>query len=234
MNKSSGGGKTTDVVKEQVSQGAQQVQQTASQAAQTATQQAETFAESRKNEAAKSLQTVAGTLRKSGKELNTNGDKMAGTVIDKVADGTDSFATYLQNESVSHMVSDVENFARNNTWPFLGGAFILGLAAARFLKSSTPPPPSPSPRGYRGGYPYGTSGYSGGTGYPGLAGRGDLYGGTGTGGNLYGSTGGYGATQREGRYGGLTSGQTGGALGTSDLSGDYGSGRTEGNDGTTS
>jgi hypothetical protein len=228
MSTSPRGGSTTDVVKEQVSQGAQQVQQTASQAAQTATQQAESFADSRKNQAAQSLQTVAATLRKSGQELDTNGEKMAGTVIDKVAGGTDSVATYLQNESVAQMMSDVENFARGNTWAFLGGAFVLGLAAARFLKSSTPPPPSPSRPGSRAGYPYGygSPGYSGGTGYQGLPGGSGLYGGTGTAGT-------YGSTQREGQYGGFISGQTGETLGTPATVDNYGSGLTEGNDGTT-
>jgi hypothetical protein len=207
MNKSPGGGSATDVVKEQVSQGAQQVQQTASQAAQSATQQAESFADSKKNQAAQSLKTVAGTLHKSGQELDTNGETMAGTVIDKAASGADSVATYLQNESVTQMVGDVENFARSNTWAFLGGAFVLGLAATRFLKSSTPPPPSPSRPGYRGGYPYGTAGYRGGA---------------------------YGTIPREGQYGGFISGQTGDTLGTRGTPGNYGPGQTEGNDGTAS
>lgn len=223
MNKSPGGSSTTDVVKEQVSQGAQQVQQTANQVAQSATQQAESFADSKKNEAAQSLKTVAGTLRKSGQELDTNGETMAGTVIDKVAGGADSVATYLQNESVAQMVSDVENFARSNTWAFLGGAFVLGLAATRFLKSSTPPPPSPSRSGYRG-YLYGTSGYSGGVGYPGLSDGSGQYSGTGT----------YGTTQREGQYGGFIAGQTGDTLGTTGTRNKSTSDRMEGNDGTIS
>lgn len=229
MNKSPSGGSTTDVVKEQVSQGAQQVQQTASQVAQTASQQAESFADTKKNQAAQSLKSVAGTLRKSGQELDTSGDKMAGTVIDKVAGGTDSVATYLQNESVTQMVSDAENFARSNTWAFLGGAFVLGLAAARFLKSATPPPPSAPQTGYRGGYSYGTSGYGRGTGYQGLPSGGDLYGGTSAG-----AGGAYSPTQSEGQYGGFISGQTGDTLSTPGARGGYASGRTEGNDGTTS
>lgn len=180
MSKSQGQTSTTDTVKEQVSQGTQQVQQTASQAAQDATQKAESFADSRKNQAAQSLNTVAQTLRKSGEDLSKNGEKTAGTVLDKVAGGTESVATYLQNESVSQMVGDVENFARSNTWAFLGGAFALGLAAARFLKSSTPPPPGSTSSGYRGQYPYGGSGY-GATQYPGTSYSGGPYGGyTGT------------------------------------------------------
>lgn len=220
MSTNPGGGSTTDVVKEQVAQGAQQVQQSASQAARTATQQAESFADTRKNQAAQSLKSVAGTLRKSGQELDTSGETTAGTVIDKLAGGTDSVATYLQNESVTQMVGDVENFARSNTWAFLGGAFVLGLAAARFLKSATPPRPGAPQTGYRGGYPYGTSGYGRGTRYQGPPSGGDFYGGTGAGAA-------YSPTQTEGQYGGFISGQTGDTLG-------YASGRTEGNDGTIS
>lgn len=170
---------------------------------------------------------MAGTLRQSGQQLDSSGEQTAGTVIDKVASGTDNLATYLQNESVTQIVGDVENFARSNTWAFLGGAFVLGLAAARFLKSSTPPPPSQPRTGYRGGYPYGTPSYSGGTGYQGRTGGGNRYGGTGAGGA-------YGTPRRDEQYGGFIAGQTGETLGTPGTRGTYAPAETEGNDGTTS
>jgi len=47
---------------------------------------------------------------------------------------------YLERQDLSGLMSDVERFARRNPAIFLGGAFALGILAARFLKSSTPAP----------------------------------------------------------------------------------------------
>jgi hypothetical protein len=43
---------------------------------------------------------------------------------------------YLRSNSVSDMVSGVEEFARRQPAIFIGSACMLGLLAARFLKSS--------------------------------------------------------------------------------------------------
>ncbi len=50
----------------------------------------------------------------------------------------DRFAKYLQGRSMQELVTDVETFARRSPGVFLGSAFVLGLAASRFLKSSRP------------------------------------------------------------------------------------------------
>lgn len=49
-------------------------------------------------------------------------------------------ARYLHDRDVRQVVSDVEDLARRSPGMFLGGAFVIGLAASRFLKSSRPAP----------------------------------------------------------------------------------------------
>jgi hypothetical protein len=42
----------------------------------------------------------------------------------------------MREKDPAEMVHDAERFARRNPTAFVGGAFVLGLALARFLKSS--------------------------------------------------------------------------------------------------
>jgi hypothetical protein len=61
-----------------------------------------------------------------------------GQVADKAAEQVERFSGYLQQRDVSQIVGEVEDFARRRPAPVLGGAFVLGMIAARFLKSSPP------------------------------------------------------------------------------------------------
>jgi hypothetical protein len=72
---------------------------------------------------------------------------------DMVADRLDSAGRYLREQDASRMVSDAADLARRKPEWVLGGAFVLGLAVARFLKSSRPG------RGGARGYRY-DDGYS--------------------------------------------------------------------------
>jgi hypothetical protein len=49
-------------------------------------------------------------------------------------------ANYLRERDFHQLVNDAEDFARRSPAVFLGSAFVLGLAASRFLKSSRPAP----------------------------------------------------------------------------------------------
>ncbi len=74
---------------------------------------------------------------------------------------------------VSDMMDDVAAFARRRPALFIGGAFLIGLGVARFLKSSSESvAPSTSPTGFSSVDPmtsptpaYGTSGGYGEAGY---------------------------------------------------------------------
>jgi hypothetical protein len=77
--------------------------------------------------------------------------------VDQVADSIDGFSTYLRHTDVGTIVDDAQDFARRQPALFLGGAFLVGTIAARFLKSSRP---SASTSG-RPGYPGSRGSFSG-------------------------------------------------------------------------
>jgi len=80
---------------------------------------------------------VADALRQTGDKLR--GDNAGGAVegyISSAANQVDRFSSYVRSTSVRDMVNNVERFARRQPTLFVGGAFMLGLIGARFLKSS--------------------------------------------------------------------------------------------------
>jgi hypothetical protein len=91
------------------------------------------------------LLNVAGSIRKVGDEINQQtGErtpvadqtaKYAQTAAQKIED----VAHYFEAKGVREVGRDVEMFARRNPAIFLGGAFVLGLLAARLFKSSPMP-----------------------------------------------------------------------------------------------
>jgi hypothetical protein len=155
MDKSQSG--TGSLVTEQVKQGtqqaAQQTQQAAGQVAESAKSTAVSYADSQKQTATQSLHSVADALHGTGKTLESNGPAPVANYANMAGDKVDGFAQYLEQTSVTNLIGDAENFARQHSSWFLGGALALGFAASRFIKASTP-----SPSG-SGGYGSNSGGY---------------------------------------------------------------------------
>jgi len=75
--------------------------------------------------------------------IESTGQQFRNEDLAFVANYTDSFAgqirrasDYLNERGVDDIARDVETFARKNPSLFIGGAFVIGMALARFLKSS--------------------------------------------------------------------------------------------------
>jgi hypothetical protein len=120
---------------------------TAGQAYGVATEKATTVIEERKGDLASGLTTVADTIRQVGSTLRQTEEQTgitdtAAQYGDSLAQQIESISRYFERSDVRVMVRDVETFARRNPAVFVGGAFALGLLAARFLKSSNPNPNS--------------------------------------------------------------------------------------------
>jgi len=86
--------------------------------------------------------TVDG-LSSTVRALESTGQQFRNEDLDLIAGYADSFAgqvrratDYLRERNVEDITRDVEDFARQNPSLFIGGAFVLGIALARFLKSS--------------------------------------------------------------------------------------------------
>jgi len=98
-------------------------------------QQASTRVNEQKVRAAEGLGSVASAIRQASEHLRNENQTLA-TYADKAVDQLQSFADRMRDKDPAEMVRDAERFARRNPTAFVGGAFVLGLALARFLKSS--------------------------------------------------------------------------------------------------
>jgi hypothetical protein len=87
--------------------------------------------------AADGLGSLTTALRQTGDVLQQNG--LPAPVADyanSFAGQVERFASYLRDKDVDDLARDAGDYARKNPMVFVGGAFLLGLAVARFLKSS--------------------------------------------------------------------------------------------------
>lgn len=101
-------------------------------------QQASTRVNEQKARAAEGLGSVASAIRQASEHLRSENQTLA-TYADKAVDQIQLFADRMRDKEPAEMMRDAERFARRNPTAFIGGAFVLGLALARFLKSSGEP-----------------------------------------------------------------------------------------------
>jgi hypothetical protein len=88
-----------------------------------------------KNRAADGLGGIADVFRNAGNELRNENESLA-QYVDMASDQLRRFADTIRQRGVADMMDDVNRFARRNPAMFIGGAFLVGVALARFLKSS--------------------------------------------------------------------------------------------------
>ena len=119
----------------------------AGQAYGVAAEKATSVIEEKKVDLASGLGTVADTIRQVGSTLRDTDEQTgitntAAEYGDTLAQQIEKISQYFERSDVRVMIRDVETFARRNPAVFIGGAFAVGLLAARFLKSSNPNPNS--------------------------------------------------------------------------------------------
>lgn len=94
-----------------------------------------------KTNLASGITSVADSIRQVGENLSHTDEKsqmaaLAGKYGENLAGQVEKFSSYIEDKEIKELVRDVEQFARRNPLLFVGGAFALGILAARFLKSS--------------------------------------------------------------------------------------------------
>jgi hypothetical protein len=103
-------------------------------------QQAGSQIDRQKETAANQLTTVVNAVRQLGQTLSgeANGPiaRYAGEYSDKAAQSLERFTNYIREQDARRLLDDVQNFGRRQPALLLGGAFLLGFAGARLIKSS--------------------------------------------------------------------------------------------------
>jgi hypothetical protein len=89
-----------------------------------------------KSQMADQFGTVADALRRTTEHLRSEDQQRIAGLTETVARQVDQVANYLRTKDARAMKEDLENLARRQPALMLGGALVLGLIGARFLKSS--------------------------------------------------------------------------------------------------
>lgn len=139
----SSGSSATDTAKSTARGIIDQAKDTAGQAYGVATEKATSKLEEQKTTLASGLTSVADSLKQVGGSLREADDETGITELtakygESLANQIEHLSDYFERRDVREMFRDIESFARRNPALFIGGAFTLGLLAARFLKSSNP------------------------------------------------------------------------------------------------
>ena len=85
--------------------------------------------------AADGLAHVAESIRRISLDMQTDQPAIA-DVAETAADKAEQVAEYLRTTDARQMLANVENAARRQPLLFLGGAFVLGVAASRIFKAA--------------------------------------------------------------------------------------------------
>ena len=139
-----GTGGVVDSAKQSASNVVDQVKDQASQVVDRVKDQATTRADQQRQTLASGFRSVAQAFHGMGEDLRDREESPGGQYGSKVghaaAAQVEKLANYLEGRDVRQVIRDVENAARRSPAMFLGGAFLVGLLASRFLKSSRPVP----------------------------------------------------------------------------------------------
>ena len=139
--------RVADTVQETTRPVVDTVSETVQQAAEQATEQATSRLDMAVDYAAETLTGVARALRQTGQHLREEGSQPTlGRYADMGSERVERLGGYLRRHDATELLTEVETYARRNPMTFAGGAFALGLLAARFFRStgqrSQPAPPA--------------------------------------------------------------------------------------------
>jgi hypothetical protein len=101
----------------------------------TAQQQVETRVDTGLDRAGDMLDQLAGAVRRTSNEMRDQQPQIA-NIGETAASQAERAARYLRETDMQGVIRQADRFAREQPAVFLGGAVMLGLLAARFLKAS--------------------------------------------------------------------------------------------------
>lgn len=90
-----------------------------------------------KKRAALGIGSIADVIHQAGDGLREQNEGLA-TLVEGASTQLRQFAEHIRTRGAGDLVEDVAAFGRRRPALFIGGALLLGLGLARFLKSSAP------------------------------------------------------------------------------------------------
>jgi hypothetical protein len=88
-----------------------------------------------RQQAANGIENVAQTIRRVSTVMQVEQPQIANVALG-AADQAERIAQYLRETDARQLIGNVEDVARRQPLIFLGGAFLLGMAASRFIKAA--------------------------------------------------------------------------------------------------
>ena len=159
-------GETGSGAREQVRQAKDKVVDQARSTLRDAREQAGSTLSRGRRQAAEQLGGLGTAFHRTSETLRQEDQARFADVTDNVARQIDRVADYLRESDGRAIARDLEGLARRRPELVFAGAFVLGIVAARFLKSSTPRSEFDEAEGYERVYPGGEpAGLGGSPGY---------------------------------------------------------------------
>ena len=125
-----------DSAREQIREVKNQVVDQAKNTIQQAKERASSSLGESKGQFANQLGAAAEALRRTTQHLRSEDQPRIAGLTETLARQLDQVSNYLRNKDAAAMRHDLENAARRQPGIAIGGAIVLGLIGARFLKSS--------------------------------------------------------------------------------------------------
>ncbi len=97
---------------------------------------ADNLTRSGRDRTAQEFTRLSSALHEAANKLHENNDYFA-DFVDTIADKVDSASNYIKNKEPGDLINSVQDFTRKNPYFTIGGMFVAGLAASRFLKSGS-------------------------------------------------------------------------------------------------
>lgn len=107
-----------------------------------------------KSQAADALDDISGALHETGSALRDRDRDAFARYADAAADQVEQFTRSIRDRNVGEILDEAHRFARRDPGLFIGGAFVLGIFGARFLKASAPGADYRSDSGWNSGSGY--------------------------------------------------------------------------------
>ncbi|HYF25454.1 MAG TPA: hypothetical protein VD931_06920 [Baekduia sp.] len=118
-------------------QAAERAQQKAQEGAEKAKGAVRTQVDERSTQIGEQLGTHASDARTIAEELRKQGKDGPAKAAEQAAERVERVGGYLQQSDADRILSDVENYARQNPWAVVAGGLAAGFLASRFVKAST-------------------------------------------------------------------------------------------------